>query len=417
VNQTHIIDKDFAGTRGIGSAGDTWIIKQGVSGQAGSGILLDEDASAVDDAIYMHGSIDTDDQGTGIVAAGTRTHVEVGLFGTITGYVGIKMTGVDQTLVNNGLISTDNFAVIGGGANFSVVNNGTLHGEIGTSVYSYHGRFTNNGTATGDTALAVGGDKFLLKLTETSIVSGLTEGVQASGDEGSTVRIVNDGTMVGGDRAMSLFHSNFTVVNRGQITGDIVSFGGDSTYDFRQGTLDGAIHGGDGDDVYMLSSHATPVIETEDGGFDTIKSTVSYDLSTGINSGQEIEALHLIGHKNYSATGNDAFNNLRGNRGDNVLSGNGGLDVLFGGKGNDQLYGGADIDYFTFRTGSGHDAVMDYAGDRLDLTGWEAIGSFKDMVKHHVSMNHGDLVISAGHDTLTLQGVDLDDLQSTHFYF
>lgn len=417
MNKTHIIDQSYAGHRLITSTGDTWIIEQGVTGYAGGSIALDEGDSLIDNTLVLHGKLETTKGGIGLLAEGTRTHIEISKFGSIIGDIGAKMTGLEQTLVNNGLISADTFALTAGGPSVKIINNGTLHGEVGTSVHSYQGTFINNGSISGYTAISIGGEDFKLTLKQESVVSGEREAVEAFGEEGTKIRIVNDGVLSGGDRGMSLFHADFTVVNRGEINGDVVTFGGNSTFDFRGGILNGAIHGGNGDDTYLLSSKSTEIIEHQDGGLDTIRSTISYDLSSGVNNGQEIEALRLLGKKNINATGSDQYNDLRGNAGSNILSGNGGIDTLFGGKGNDDLFGGSGLDYFTFRKGAGHDVVKDYAADMLDLTQWNAITSFKDMMEHHVHFEGGDMIISAGDDSLTLENVTKADLVSSHVYF
>jgi Ca2+-binding RTX toxin-like protein len=417
MNEVHYIDKSFAGSRVISASGDTWIVQQGVVGHGIDSTVLHEDENLFDNKIILNGKFETDGMGTAIHAEGTRTRVEIGETGVITAYDGVRLEGTHQTLVNNGLIGDANFAVVTGGANVRVINNGMMEADIGISVSSYHGLVVNNGTMYGLTPISISGQGAKVVLNETSVISGEQNGVQASGDEGTEITIVNRGNVSAGDRGLSLFHADFTVVNRGEIHGDVVSFGGDSIFDFRGGTLDGKIYGDDGDDTYLVSSTAISIIEREDEGFDTLKSSVSYNLSNSVNSGQEIERLQLIGKKDIDVTGNDLFNDMAGNRGDNVLSAGGGIDLLFGGRGNDILIGGSGTDYFSFRTGDGDDVVKDFkSGDHLDLLKWEAIASFKDMLKHHVHMENGDLVISAGADSITLEGVTKDDLVESGFY-
>ena len=69
----------------------------------------------------------------------------------------------------------------------------------------------------------------------------------------------------------------------------------------------------------------------DDGGWDTITSTISRDL----NDYPDIENLTLLGIANINATGNAWSNVLIGNDGDNILDGGPGADTLQGGLGND----------------------------------------------------------------------------------
>jgi len=243
--------------------------------------------------------------------------------------------------------------------------------------------------------------------------------VESSGHSGEKITIVNDGYIGGGSRGMSLYEADYNIVNRGEIDGNVLSLSGDSSFDFRGGKLNGKIHGGDGDDTYLVSSLATGIVENKDMGHDTIKSTVSYDLSTGINGAQHIEALQLLGTKNIKATGNDQYNELIGNAGKNVLSGGGGIDYLDGGKGNDRLIGGSETDFFAFKTGGGHDVIKDFVEftDQIDLTSWTALASFSDLMKNHVHFENGNTIIEAGKDTLTLLDTSKAELDSVDFFF
>lgn len=65
------------------------------------------------------------------------------------------------------------------------------------------------------------------------------------------------------------------------------------------------------------------------GGIDTVKASVSYTLSLGI------ENLTLLGLDSLDAIGNNLNNVLTGNSGNNVLTGMGGNDTLYGGVGSD----------------------------------------------------------------------------------
>lgn len=142
-----------------------------------------------------------------------------------------------------------------------------------------------------------------------------------------------------------------------------------------------AIRGGSGRDVYNVSSHR-PLI-ADDGGFDTITTTLSWDLGDGRYP--SIEKLTLLGGAainghgnalNNVIAGNNAANNLNGGRGADTLFGLGGNDTLIGGLGKDLMAGGFGNDSFRFTSvaesprGAGADLITDFddfGNDRIDL--------------------------------------------------
>lgn len=122
------------------------------------------------------------------------------------------------------------------------------------------------------------------------------------------------------------------------------------------------MYGGKGDDIYIVDNTRDRVTENTGEGTDTVKSSVSYTLSSNV------EYLTLTGSSAINGTGNSLGNLIIGNSGANKLYGNDGMDVLkgeggndtlsggngndalFGGKGNDILAGGSGQDAFVFDT-------------------------------------------------------------------
>jgi Ca2+-binding RTX toxin-like protein len=171
--------------------------------------------------------------------------------------------------------------------------------------------------------------------------------------------------------------------------------------------------GGVGDDTYIVDDVRDKATDINDGGTDTVISSVSYSLS------KEIENLTLTGSKALHGTGNDLDNTLTGNASNNSLNGgigndklyggfgmdsltggegndvlvggvgndrlNGGdgNDTLWGGLGKDVLIGGSGRDVFVFKatiesTRVGSDTIADFSsqdGDRIDVSGIDAISS------------------------------------------
>jgi len=140
--------------------------------------------------------------------------------------------------------------------------------------------------------------------------------------------------------------------------------------------------GGTGNDTYILHSQDQTVLELENEGTDTVRSTVEYVL------GDHVENLTLLENPlNWLpgaviGTGNALDNVLIGNSEDNVLSGGSGSDSLWGGRGihrdteiirsgDDTLRGGSGHDTYLFNLGDGIDTIEDVAavgeGNRIQF--------------------------------------------------
>ncbi len=127
-------------------------------------------------------------------------------------------------------------------------------------------------------------------------------------------------------------------------------------------TLDGgggadSMDGADGDDLYIVD-HGSDAI-TESSGIDSVKSSVSYSLTAGL------EQLFLTGKGALDGSGNDLANQIVGSLGANQLFGLDGNDSLDGSGGNDTLGGGGGND--TMTGGIGADAMDGGAGDDFYL--------------------------------------------------
>ena len=112
------------------------------------------------------------------------------------------------------------------------------------------------------------------------------------------------------------------------------------------------MYGGSGDDLYRVDDIRDVISEEstgagiDDGGIDSVESTITYTL------GNFLEKLTLTGTAAIDATGNELANVIKGNESNNVLSGRGGADDIRGNGGNDILVGGAGKDTLTGGTGS-----------------------------------------------------------------
>ncbi|WP_188128349.1 S8 family serine peptidase, partial [Propionispora hippei] len=144
-------------------------------------------------------------------------------------------------------------------------------------------------------------------------------------------------------------------------------------------TLDGGlgadtIEGRTGDDTYIVDNAGDIVQEVAGGGYDTVKTSVSYVLP------DEVEELALTGTANINGTGNAQSNRIAGNSGDNVLDGGSGSDVLLGGIGNDTYIVNDGADRIIENADEGTDTVQASVSftladniENLTLTGTDAV--------------------------------------------
>ena len=131
-------------------------------------------------------------------------------------------------------------------------------------------------------------------------------------------------------------------------SGDDYLNGGASADRLDGGTGSDTLRGGSGNDRYSVDSFTDTVLESKDGGIDTISASIDYVL------GEHVENLKLVDSAT-QGSGNSLNNRLDGNDLDNTLHGKEGDDYLDGSLGNDALYGGV-----------GKDTLFGYVGkDRL----------------------------------------------------
>lgn len=174
------------------------------------------------------------------------------------------------------------------------------------------------------------------------------------------------------------------------------------------------MHGGNGDDVYMVDQTDDSVVELAFGGDDLVVASVSFTLS------DNVESLTLDGSANISGTGNAANNTLTGNSGNNRLTGLGGADTLDGGTGADTLDGGTGDDMFIVnstsdviieRSGQGQDQVVSTVSytlpdfvELLTLGGTGAINGTGNSLANSINGNAAANRISGGSGNDTLLG-------------
>lgn len=201
--------------------------------------------------------------------------------------------------------------------------------------------------------------------------------------------------------------------------------GGDGDDTLFGGTKRDILNGGDGDDT--LSGDAGNDLLKGASGNDVLDGGLGNDTLRGLagrdrlNGGDHSDRLYGGGKRDF-LLGEDGNDFLHGEAGNDVLKGGKGRDVLVGGAGNDLLVGNGGADTFVFDDMIGADRIRGFAAtndaEKIDLSQVTAITDYTDLVDNHMAQVGVDVVITAAPgETITLLGVDIDDLGQGDFLF
>jgi trimeric autotransporter adhesin len=261
-----------------------------------------------------------------------------------------NMVVVGNNLTNSGNSANNYIAIYGAGNTISALDGNdtliggvgidTLIGGIGDDIYTVQ----NSGAVIKENA-GEGTDTVWTNVSYT-----LSDNVENMALVGSITGTGNDvnNTMIAygpGDKTMNGGGGEDLLIGG---DGNDTLNGGDGNDILDGGAAVNTLIGGAGDDNYGVHNSADVIVESPDGGNDTVWSNAaSYTLSTNV------ENLALVGSVN--GTGNDGDNQIIAyGAGDNIIS---------GGKGNDYLAGGAGDDTYTINadTDSGIKTIVETA--------------------------------------------------------
>ena len=255
-----------------------------------------------------------------------------------------------------------------------------LHGTIasqGNAIESSStGTVTIHVAATGRISagnnVIVSGDHASLTLINAGHIESSAFGINLYGS--GAVNITNTGVIsasVGGFAILA--GSGYSaLVNTGTIIGNIDMGEGNDLIDVANGTVNGSIFGGAGDDQYYIRGTEDIIEypgggEIPDGGIDHVHSRGSYELRNAF------EHLTLHGEA-ANGTGNELDNVIAGNGANNLLHGEDGSDQLNGMGGDDKVYGNYGDDlifasggFDTLNGGGGFDTLLALAGSTTAL--------------------------------------------------
>jgi Ca2+-binding RTX toxin-like protein len=332
----------------------------------------------------------TGNAGDNILSGGTGNDTMVGGAGNdtyvvdATGDVVTEQAGQGTDTVQSSVTYTlsadvENLTLTGTG-NVNATGNTLDNTLIGNS-----GANTLSGGAGNDTMLGGAGN-------DTYVVDAAGDVVTEAAGEGT------DLVQSSVSYALSTNVENLTLTGTANIDGTGNALANTLTGNAGNNILDGGagtdtMLGGAGDDTYVVDATTDVVTEASNQGTDLIQSSVTYTLSTNV------ETLTLTGTGNINATGNTLDNILTGNAGNNTLNGGTGNDTMVGGAGNDTLIGGTGDDIFIYAHGHGSDSVNGGTGGWTDTIVLDQSGGPLQMgADWTLNLTSGTIVSQTAHE-------------------
>ena len=280
-----------------------------------------------------------------------------------------------------------------------------------------------NGLYSADLSVFTGSVTATLAITDVhgNVAAGLGSLVSIEQATPPASIITDDGTIYG--------TPNADVINAGQGNSQVYALAGDDTV-FGEGGGDG-IYGGDGNDFIGAGSGDDLVSGGDgndevhgEGGDDQLFGNRGNDGLYGEAGNDQVRGGEGD-DRVFGGTGDDGLYGEEGNdflgggSGNDLLSGGAGDDSLVGEEGNDELWGNAGHDVFFFTGQFGQDRIKDLdVGAEKDLIafGRDTFTSYEDVMSHAQQVG-GDIVITAGSNTVTIEHTALATLTQDHFYF
>ncbi|HEX5357202.1 MAG TPA: calcium-binding protein [Aquabacterium sp.] len=286
----------------------------------------------------------------------------------VNGGVDTLLYGVEGHADLSRYANVENLTLTGVG-NWSIKGTDGANDLRGTNqgtntIYGYGGNDTlagamDNEADYGAADVLIGGtgnDTYLLDNTSVQVVE------QAG--EGYDTLVLNQGSYTMADNVEALF-----VTWQASIKGNALDNyirGGDAGDELDGGAGIDTLVGGFGDDIYTIDTLADRVVESSDGGYDTIRYAATADID--LDYWLTVENFDLLGDAAVNVRGNADYNVLHGNAQANALYGLDGNDTLWGGQNlnsavSDTLVGGQGDDTYLFKLHDGQVHVQEEGGE------------------------------------------------------
>lgn len=315
---------------------------------------------------------------------------------------------LEQATITNGLnVSLTGNAlhnVLQGGAGNNLLNGGAGDDDL----HAGGGKDTVDG-GTGSDTLFLSGNRADYALARPNATDTVFTG------NGETITVRNVETVQFADQRLTLAETLANVVSD---LGDTLTGTADADM-LNGGKGNDTMTGQEGDDTYVVDSMADVIVETADGGNDTVRVALA---SGTYQLGANVEYATVIGTGAAGVKGNELDNRLFGNQTANRLEGGAGNDLLDGGLGNDQLIGGIGDDTYVVNAAgdivtegldAGHDVVQvqfTAAGTYTLAANIEDAAIFTDLNGVHLTGNSSNNVLTGAAGSNQLLGGLGDDV-------
>lgn len=369
------LDGGLGTDRLIGGAGDDTYLINGTS-----------------DAIVENVGEGEDSVQVSLSAAGTYALAANLEHATITNGLNVSLTG--NALHN----------VLQGGAGNNLLNGGAGDDDL----HAGGGKDTVDG-GTGSDTLFLSGNRADYALARPNATDTVFTG------NGETITVRNVETVQFADQRLTLAETLANVVSD---LGDTLTGTADADM-LNGGKGNDTMTGLEDDDTYVVDSMADVIVETADGGNDTVRVALA---SGTYQLGANVEYATVIGTGAAGVKGNELDNRLFGNQTANRLEGGAGNDLLDGGLGNDQLIGGIGNDTYVVNAAgdivtegldAGHDVVQvqfTAAGTYTLAANIEDAAIFTDLNGVHLTGNSSNNVLTGAAGSNQLLGGLGDDV-------
>ena len=314
-----------------------------------SGSILASGGANTSGLMYIHNSgelelsnFDFSGFGAGELRVLNTGHIQMNTSPTGSSVYSFENTDGALNFRNDGIMQLDSIGVYDAGSNGLFSNTGVFNAGTGLVMQGSDNRIENSGVLSGNGIdVSTGYGIQLNGAGATTILNSGEINASGFGIRGTTltdtIKIVNSGTIQSDSAsAIVLINSGIptfghTIVNTGNILGDIKLGNGDDVYNGRSGFVSGTILGEDGDDI-ITGGEAADVIDGGSGA-NEIRSLGGDDV---ITTGDDADFI-VAGFGDDEIISGNGDDTIRGGDGEDEINGQGGVDFIQGGNGNDYI--------------------------------------------------------------------------------